>query len=273
MMRRCLIRLCVVPPNMASSSSSSSSSRPDATNTNGDTEREANGNSWRGTKSTTNAEAPPKFRTGKIEGLGPGMEVTTQTSLVQKDTITNVSRKVLGADYDPDEHALLIDLNERSDTVLYGTGAEFQENVKRVRTIVLTHHKWKLNENWYTFLTYILYLCVAYCVFHAVQQQSVLALLRDSRESYIESAEERLVNMDKDRRLAAERSLELFEELVKDKTLDPTKDAKAFADAVEDLQIQIRRMLLPTSEDYHAIVRQQMKLYHEQRMRELVHPE
>jgi len=205
---------------------------------------------WKTTKSTTKEKAPSNTIGRHVPKLEPG------------GTAGEIARTVGGIDFDPNEHPLLAELDDQRDALMYGTGKDFYENVKRVRTIVLTHHKWELGESMYKALLLVVQVLCLTVVYNVWAQYQTLELLISSREDFAQIVASRIREMEAQRVADGERCVHIVRH-----------GGSTTPQQIEDTAIQLRRVLLPTSEDYHAIVRKRMKKYFEEKHAALRFPD
>eukprot|EP00759_Apiculatamorpha_spiralis_P008481 PhF_6_TR15456/c0_g1_i3/m.24028 len=148
-----------------------------------------------------------------------------------------------------EDHALLCYLDESRDVLMYGSGKEFHENVKKMRTVIVNHHKWQLSEKWYQGLTWVIQGGIFLTCFFVFDQLETQGLLLTSKDEFERNAKHKIQLLSDNRRATL---LECVESV---------RGTSADVEALEELQFRIRRALLPTSEDYVAIVRKEIKDY------------
>lgn len=208
------------------------------------------------------------------------------------------------------DHFLLADLDPDLDTVLFGTTTEeFEQNVKRMKVIVSTYTKWERWDNFYLYATRLLQIGTFGFAFvwwesacekqllqtaaeeYAAQHEQILKNLKESRERSIEyliedlkkfppkiypprlvrNADGDMVVDDVKRHPMDTRPDEDWEADRKQILLERSAMQSATASDTEFLK-RARRLLLPMSDDWTVVVREEMADYQRQKMDSMKYP-
>eukprot|EP00758_Cryptobia_borreli_P019326 Tbor_TRINITY_DN8337_c0_g1::TRINITY_DN8337_c0_g1_i1::g.21079::m.21079 len=90
-----------------------------------------------------------------------------------------------GTTFSPNEHFLLVDLDYDRDSLLFGnTREEFEQNVRKMKTIIVEYTHWERRDNFYMWGTWILKIFFCYAVYDTWCSWRIRSLLMDSYDDF-----------------------------------------------------------------------------------------
>jgi hypothetical protein len=229
---------------------------------------------------------------------------------VVKPDISMRAARALAVASRRDDHVLLADLDPDLDTVLFGTTTEeFEKNVKRMKVIVSTYKKWEKWDNFYLYATRALQVGTFAFAFlwwesacekhllcttaedYAARHEQILRSMKDSREHSIEYLIDDLRRNppkifppkllpgatpggDDDiikRHPMDTRPVEVWEAERQQKLLE-RQAVQAAAGSDTDFLKRARRILLPLTDDWTAVVREEIAEYKESQLAQMRFP-
>lgn len=124
---------------------------------------------------------PPPVAVSR-DGSFAAPEAQPKTTLALNSARAVVNRQPFNAD----EHVLLVDLDPAKDAVLFGTGREeFYQNVKAMKEVIVTYHRWEHRDNYYKWATRLLQFgCVA-VLYDIMNNTKAKTLFRCSIDDYL----------------------------------------------------------------------------------------
>ena len=149
---------------------------------------------------------------------------------------------------------------------MYGTGRTFVENIQKVRQLIVNHKKWELSEQSYKIALALVQCGVVVTLYSIWKQTALLDLLLHSYDDFVYHLEKKEKEAESQRQKAQEKVSDVLNVRAQ------FNKQRMKEREIEELQTELRRALLPTSEDYHSIVRERMRRYHERKHHGLLYP-
>lgn len=217
-----------------------------------------------------------------------------------KAVSARVRGQLLGK-FDPTEHFLLADLDHDKDSLMFGeTREEFYENVEKMKRVIIEYTRWERSDNFYLYATRLCQVIVAWMLYDTWVQESRKTQLASSLDNYRAAHVEDLAGIEERRHAAMARAILELEvrppnfadlvarrnELEKDAgrskryvanpmdTMDQEREKHAASVEQQERLIKyalnptsipavrnLRRIVLPQSGDWAALVREDMLAY------------
>ena len=142
----------------------------------------------------------------EIEKGAPAPSATN----VMKATVAGVHQP-----FNPEEHFLLADLDMTKDAVLFGQDREvFFENVKKMKQVVITYHRWERSDNYYYYWTKLVQVGCVCALIDIIRNTHAKLTFRDSLDNFLEISQQDIEEL-------AEKRQQAYTKLIKEFELNP----------------------------------------------------
>ncbi|EPY38592.1 hypothetical protein AGDE_05337 [Angomonas deanei] len=95
------------------------------------------------------------------------------------------------------EHFLLADLDFQKDSLLFGnTREEFEQNVSRLKNVIINYSKWERTDNFYYYTTILLQLLTFWVLMECVHQYYELHLFSRHYDEFVETIESEIKQLE-----------------------------------------------------------------------------
>ena len=103
---------------------------------------------------------------------------------------------VKGTTFSPNEHFLLVDLDFDRDSLLFGnTREEFEENVKKMKKVIIEYSHWERRDTFYLWGTWVLKAFFVYAMYDTWMNYRVKSLLAESFDDFTTVVAEDIENL------------------------------------------------------------------------------